>query len=77
MNMTVAQKNHDFQALLDAAPQQGWTIKRTGRGHWQFLAPDKVTIVTGGGTYEDFRSFRNLVARLRKAGFQIPGRLRP
>jgi len=75
--MTVAQKNHEFQALLDAAPAQGWKTERTRRGHWQFKAPNGKDIVTAGGSYGDFRAMRNLVAQLRKYGFQVPGKMRP
>ncbi len=67
--MTVAEKNRDFQLLLDDLRTQNWTVDRTNRGHFQFRAPDGVGLVTAGGSYGDFRAIKNLVAQLRRAGF--------
>lgn len=67
--MTVAEKNRDFQLLLDDVKAQGWGVERTNRGHFQFKSPDGKGIVTAGGSYGDFRAIKNLVTQLRRVGF--------
>lgn len=67
--MTVAEKNRDFQNLIDDLKRQSWIVERTSRGHFQFKAPDGKGLVTAGGSFGDHRAIKNLVSQLRRAGF--------
>jgi hypothetical protein len=69
MNMSVAEKDREFQEIKKAAEAQNWTVKRTSRGHFQFKAPDGKATIVAGGTYKDPHAIKNLVARLRRHGF--------
>lgn len=48
------------------ARRYGMTVRRTTRGHFQFLSGDRV-MVTASGTPSDGRALRNLTADLRRA----------
>lgn len=74
--MPIAQKNREFQDLLTELKIQNWSSTRTTKGHWQFKSPDGKGLVTAGGSYGDWRAIRNLITQLRKAGFQVPERMR-
>lgn len=63
----------DVKDLIKALREQGWRVEETGR-HPVAYAPDGVTIVTLSSTPSDHRAFRNMVARLRRAGFEWKGR---
>jgi len=67
--MSVAEKSRDFQAIMEQARAQNWTIKRTGRGHHIFMSPNGKDSVTAGGNYKDPHAIKNLVGRLRRYGF--------
>ena len=64
----------DFKELLAEAETQGWTVKRTARGHYQLLAPDAKTIVVIAGTPGDRRALIITVSRMRRYGFRWKGR---
>lgn len=74
--MTIADKNRDFQLVKSAAVDQQWKVERTGGNHYMFKSPDGKTSVLAGGTYKDPHSLKNLVARLRRAGFVPPKNMR-
>lgn len=75
--MSRAQRSgRDFQEILRSAKEQGFNVTLTGNNHYQFKAPNGGGIVTGGGTYGDFRAIRNLVSRLRHVGFVAPKSMR-
>lgn len=66
----------DLKTLIKLAKAQGWTVGRNSKGHPTFWAPGADLsgrpTVTGAGTASDYRSNKNTVADLRKAGLQIP-----
>jgi len=72
--MPRAENTSDFQKIIEVAKSHDWTVRQTSKGHWCFLSPDKVTMVHTGGSPSDFRAIRNLVARLRQRGLNIPNR---
>lgn len=74
--MTIADKSRDFQEIKQAARKQSWTIERTNNNHYMFKSPDGTTQVLAGGTYKDRHSLKNLVAELRKGGFEPPKKMR-
>lgn len=63
----------DFRDIKRAAEQQGWTVRQTNKGHWQFLAPaPSKAIVVSGGTPSDRRAIHNLLSGLKREGFIWP-----
>lgn len=74
--MTISEKNHDFVLVRDAALEQKWKVERTKGNHWMFKAPDGKTAIVAGGAYGDPRAIKNLVARMRRAGFVPPKSVR-
>jgi hypothetical protein len=58
--------------LIVFAEANGWRVVPSARQHPLFYSPDGETIVTGSGTPSDFRSLRNLIALLRRAGLDVP-----
>jgi hypothetical protein len=59
----------DLRDIEQAAIEQGWRVDRTKIGHPVFypLDPDMGPIF-GSGTPSDWRSIRNLLAKLKSAG---------
>jgi len=68
--MAIADKNREFQLIKAAAVEQKWRVEPTGRGHYLFKSPNGRDTITAGGSYKDPTSIKNLVSRLRRAGFQ-------
>jgi predicted RNA binding protein YcfA (HicA-like mRNA interferase family) len=64
----------ELKGLIREAEDQGWTVRRSKKGHLQFFAPDGETIVTAAGTPSDHRAMANLISRLRRNGFVWKGR---
>lgn len=63
-------KSYDFRKIVKAAIKQGWTVGQTAKGHWMFKDPEKrYPPIYCGGTPSDIRAIRNLVAQLRRCGF--------
>lgn len=63
----------DLRDIEEAAREQGFRVGRTKRGHSVFYPPDPQSgPVFGSGTPGDQRSLRNLLAQLRRAGFDWP-----
>lgn len=61
----------EILAQLDA---QGFTWRRTSKGHVMVYAPDGRSVATLPGTPSDYRSLKNAIAALRRAGFEWKGR---
>jgi hypothetical protein len=70
----VAAAKKELKEITREAERQGWRVGKTKKGHLKFFAPDGESIVTTGGTPSDHRSIDNLIARLRRYGFQWKGR---
>ena len=51
------------------AREQGWTVTKTNKNHWKFVSPHGDIVVTSS-TPSDWRTERNFLARLRRAGFR-------
>lgn len=49
---------------------QGWAVTRTKRDHYRFISPDGKTIYAPG-TPSDYRSIRNVIAKLRQTGADL------
>lgn len=65
--------NKEVSKLLRDLEAQGFSVKRTKRGHYQ-VTKDSVYFTTVPGTPSDWRSLANSVAALRRAGFVHKGR---
>ncbi len=63
----------DTRKMLAAAKEQGFTVETTRRGHLRVWQGDRL-ITTFAGTASDWRSARNALAALRRAGFVWPPR---
>ncbi len=60
----------DIKDIIRQAQDQGFRVERTGKGHWMFFPPDKTKgPVIFSGTPSDWRSWRNSLQRLIRAGF--------
>jgi predicted RNA binding protein YcfA (HicA-like mRNA interferase family) len=64
----------ELKEIVRAAEKQGWRVKKTKKGHLMFLAPDRVNKLTTGGTPSEHRAIDNLLAALRRYGFEWKGR---
>ena len=63
----------DIERIKRAAREQGWRVESTTKGHPVFYPPDPGrSPIVGSGTAGDQASIRNLVAQMRRAGFQWP-----
>jgi hypothetical protein len=63
----------DLDAVISGAKAQGFRVTRTKKGHWEFKAPDtRWSPVYASGTTSDWRSVRNLISELRRAGLVWP-----
>lgn len=67
-----ASDKKEMKALLKAAEEQGWTVRFTGSGHYQWKAPDGQTIIVTPSTPSDHRSMSNTRAQLKRAGLNLP-----
>ena len=70
------------EALMPSVPRQlrdagkralaqGWTIDRTGSGHHRWRGPHGKPTVFTPSTPSDPRSFRNALAKLKRAGLDL------
>lgn len=63
----------DLRNLVKLAESQGWEFDRTNSGHVKFCSPYREEPpVFYSGTPGDRRAHNNLVAKLRRAGLDIP-----
>lgn len=65
---------HDkyIEDLKRSSEAQGWRYLLAGSGHHQFYGPDKHTIVTFAKTPSDWRSYKNSLAEMKRAGYVEP-----
>ena len=65
----------DTRVLLAEAERQGFTVTISKRGHPQVYLNDK-WVTTLSGTAGDWRSMKNALAAIKRAGFIWPPRRR-
>jgi len=70
----MASARKELKEIVRAAETQGWRVEQRRGGHLFFYAPDGKNIVTSGSTPSDSRALRNLIAQLRRHGFEWKGR---
>lgn len=58
--------------LVRALREQGYTVEPTGGGHLRVLDRRGAVVGVAAATPSDWRSDRNLLARLRQTGFVWP-----
>jgi hypothetical protein len=58
----------EAKRIAEEADKQGFEVKKTTRGHWQFFL-DGIYICDLGGTPGSQREITGKVAKLRKHGF--------
>lgn len=68
--MSIRLNNKDMRTLAGYAEAKGWEVTRTS-SHVQFTSPDGKRVTTSS-TPSDWRTLRNTVADLRRAGLEIP-----
>lgn len=61
----------DTRKILKVAQDQGFTVEITRKGH-AVVRKDGRVITTASGTASDHRARLNLIAQLRRGGFQWP-----
>ena len=63
----------DLRDIVKAAEEQGWNVAVSKKGHPLFVPPDKrFAQIPFSGTPGDVRAIRNLISRMRQAGFIWP-----
>lgn len=65
--------DREIRDLLAAFEAQGFTAKRTQRGHW-IIRKDGGFVTALPGTPSDWRGLRNAIAQARRHGFVHRGR---
>jgi hypothetical protein len=60
--------------LLNQLEAQGFTWRKTGKGHAFVTAPDGSPVTTISGTPSDGHSIPNALSQLRRAGFVPPAK---
>lgn len=63
--------NKDMRKIIEALETQGFEVTITRRGH-VVVRRDGQVVATLSGTASDYRSIRNGLAYLRRAGFRWP-----
>ena len=64
--------NREIGTALQASALQGGIIGKCGSGHYKVIPPDKSkAVVFVPATPSDRRSIKNVVGKLRRAGFNI------
>ena len=65
----------EIRQLIKELEKQGFRVTQAGSGHFIAWPPDvEVRPVTIPSTPSDYRSMRNTLADLRRAGFEPKGR---
>ena len=62
----------DTKKILAEAERQGFTVRRTSKGHHQVRDADGRIVAVFAGTASDHRSIRNSLAALSRAGLTWP-----
>lgn len=71
--MATTRTPKDLRNLVKLAQKQGWEFGHTNSGHVKFCSPYSDTPpVFYSGTPGDRRAQKNLVAKLRRAGLEVP-----
>lgn len=65
--MTTTSIPRDQRDLAKRAAKQGWRIEQGGK-HLKWYSPDGQIIIVSSVTPSDWRSHKNLEARLKRAG---------
>lgn len=60
----------DVEAIVKAAEDQGFQVKKTTRGHYVFRTPDGEFICDLSGTPSSQREVTNKLHKLRRAGLR-------
>jgi hypothetical protein len=63
----------EAKKLAREAERQGFIVKTTSRGHWQFFTADGDFITDLAGTPSSSRAVTNTAAALRRHGFRWKG----
>lgn len=63
----------DLRKIVKALEAQGFEVETTSKGHL-VVSRDGALVATFSGTASDWRSIRNTLARLKRAGFRWPPR---
>lgn len=63
--------NKDLKKLTKALEDQGFSVRVSKRGHILVFNADGL-VATFSGTPSDWRSLKNSMAALRRAGFKSP-----
>lgn len=64
----------EIRELLEQAEAQGFTWRKTSKGHAFVIAPDGTPVTTVSGTPSDGRSLPNALGQLKRAGFVPPAK---
>ncbi len=65
----------DLRDIVREARRQGWKVLPTKGGHLEFRSPQGQRIF-GPSTPSDWRAVRNLLAHLKRGGFEWPPKKR-
>lgn len=65
--------NKDLKRILTAAQAQGFEVRYSSKGH-PMIYKDGQFVTQSAATPSDWRGSRNLIAALRRFGFQWPPR---
>lgn len=60
----------ELKALIKKAEEQGFTHRETSKGHIMIKDAEGKPVTTFSGTPSDGRSWKNSMARLKRAGFK-------
>jgi predicted RNA binding protein YcfA (HicA-like mRNA interferase family) len=64
----------DLKQILRTAEWQGWRVELQRGGHYKLYPPNGDRIVTTGSTPSAPSALRNLIAEMRRRGFEWKGR---
>lgn len=61
----------DLRKLVKKAKKLGWTVEVTGGTHLKWIPPWDADFVMTGSTPSDYRAWKNICQRLRRAGLKL------
>lgn len=64
--------NKDYKPIIAELRVQGWTVDRTGQGHYRAAPPDRSRPIVHFSASDDFHALKNTVKDLSKSGFIWP-----
>lgn len=67
----------DLRDLLAEVEESGWSFERGGSGHWKILNSEGELVTTASATASDYRSIKNLRAKLKRKGMKKPEVVKP